>query len=95
MKPVTLDGLLYVLIATFGFIEVYFSNDDAYKYADATTLFWLKALVGTAAAAVSALKMYRSTSYSDHLKNQADAINNKQQAVQPITINEKTNTLVN
>lgn len=68
MSPVFMDGLLYVLIAVFMFMQTYLSGDEAAKYIAAATIFWLKFIVGSLAAGVGALKMFRSTTYSDHLK---------------------------
>lgn len=87
MKPVFLDGLLYVLIAVFIFEQEFLSSDEAYKYVSPYVIFWSKFIIGTSAAATQALKMFRSTSYSDHLKNQAD---NKQKQIEQQTNNEKT-----
>ena len=72
LTPVFIDGLLYVLIAVFGTVQTLFTSEEAYKYVSPYVLFWMKAVIGVALAAVSALKMFRSTSYSDHLKTEAD-----------------------
>lgn len=70
LKPVVIDGLLYVCIALFLAMEATFSSDDVYKYVNAHFIFWAKALVGWMGAAAGALKMFRSTTYSDHLANE-------------------------
>ena len=70
---VIIDGVLYVCIALFNFLETYFSSDESYKYISPWVLFWLKAIIGGLGAVAGALKMYRSTSYSDHLKAKAAA----------------------
>lgn len=67
LSPVFVDGILYVSIAVFAFMQIYLSNDDAYKYVSAVFLFWAKYVIGTLAAAAGALKMFRSTTYSDHV----------------------------
>ena len=67
IRPVTVDGALYVLIALFGFMQSTMASEEAYKYASPHVLYWSKFVVGSMLATVSALKMFRSTSYSDHL----------------------------
>lgn len=67
IPPVFLDGLLYVLIAEFGFFQVYFGGDEAAKYIEPTTKFWLCGAIGAGAAACASLKMFRSTTYGEHV----------------------------
>lgn len=69
IKPVTLDGCLYMLIAICGSMVTMLNSDDAYKYFNPYVLYYSKFVVSVALAAVSALKMFRSTSYSEHLEN--------------------------
>lgn len=69
ITPIQLDGTLYILIAVFGTVQTMFSSDEAYKYIPPYFLFWIKSFSGVALAGVGALKMFRSTSYSDHLKD--------------------------
>lgn len=71
MKPVVFDGTLYASIAIFVFMQGFLSSDEAYKYCNPYLLFWSKFLVGSIAAGVGALKMFRSNSYSEHQKEQA------------------------
>lgn len=54
------DGVLYVTLGVFVFLQGYFSSEEAYKYVNPFMLFWLKAFVGGIAAGAGALKMYRS-----------------------------------
>lgn len=63
--PVVIDGSLYVLVAVFGTMTALLSNDDSAKWIEPRTLFWVKFWVGAASAAALALKMFRSTQYSD------------------------------
>lgn len=79
ITPIQLDGTLYILIASFGFVQGFFSSDEAYKYVHPAVLFWMKAFTGVALAAVGALKMFRSTSYADHMKD----VKQVEQAKQP------------
>jgi len=69
LKPVHVDGALYASIAFWGAVESVFSTDDAYKYVSPYAIFWIKAVSDIALAVAGALKMFRSTTYSDHLKN--------------------------
>lgn len=66
IPPVFIDGVLYLLIALFGAFQTFFSSEEAYKYVNPAVLFWLKCVFGSLLAGVSALKMFRSTSYADH-----------------------------
>lgn len=72
VKPVFLDGLLYILIAAFGTMSTIFSGEEAYKYVNPFLLFWIKAVCGILLACVSALKMFRSRSYADHADDKAE-----------------------
>ncbi len=67
LTPVVIDGLLYALVAMFGCLETEFSSDDAAKYIAPHTLFWIKAVVSVIAARALAVKLFRSTAYSDHV----------------------------
>jgi hypothetical protein len=67
ISSVLIDGTLYVLIAVFGVMQAMFTSDEAYKYVNPHILFWGKAIVGIAASAVGALKMFRSTTYAEHI----------------------------
>ena len=71
LKSVHLDGLLYVLIAVFGAMQLTLTSDEVYKYANPYFIFYAKAVVGCGAAAVGALKMFRSNSFSEHQKKVA------------------------
>lgn len=71
-KPVVIDGTLYVCIATFVYIQSFFTSDESYKYVSPYFLFWMKFAVGLLGTIAGALKMFRSTSYSDSLKSQVD-----------------------
>lgn len=76
IKPVYIDGLLYVLIALFGAMEATFNSDDAYKYMNVYFMYYAKQVTIWALAIVSALKMFRSTEYGEHVaKKEAEASN--------------------
>ena len=71
-----LDSVLVVSVAVFVFWQGYFSSTDSYKYCNVYLLFWLKGIIGAIAAGATALKGYRSSSFSDY-KNSAKNIDNK------------------
>lgn len=66
IPPVFIDGLTYVLIAFFGAWAATFSTEEAAKYISPQVLFWLRAVCASSGATLLAMKMFRSTSYSDH-----------------------------
>jgi hypothetical protein len=76
IPPVFIDGFLYFLIAVFGASIGILSEDDAYKYINEFVLYHLKFWVKVGLAGATALKMFRSTSYSEHydktLKKEAE-----------------------
>lgn len=67
VKPVVIDGLLYVIIAVCGTIAAIMTSDDIYKYMNPYCVFYIKGLNEVFCAAATALKMYRSTSYGEHI----------------------------
>lgn len=60
-----LDAILYVLIAVCGFVATILGSDEANKMFTSQVLFWFKLSNGSLLAGVTALKMYRSTAFSD------------------------------
>jgi hypothetical protein len=72
ISPVFIDGLLYCLIATFMFCQTYFGGDEAAKYISAATKFWLNGAFGAMGAICGALKMFRSNTFAEHQKAQAE-----------------------
>lgn len=73
IKPVHIDGMLWVGIAIFGAMQGMLTTDEAYKYVPPSVLFWMKFSVMCAVAGCGALKAFRSTSYAGHLQDQKDA----------------------
>lgn len=67
LSPVFVEGLLYASLAIFLFLQSYFGSDEAAKYVSPVALFWIKAVIGSLASACGAVKMFRSTTYSDHV----------------------------
>jgi len=63
---VFIDGLLYALIAWFTFNQAYFGGDEAAKYIEPMTKFWLNWVIGSGASLVASIKMYRSTAFAKH-----------------------------
>lgn len=98
IKPVYIDGSLYVLIALFGAMEATFNNDEVYKYVNVYVIFWMKQIIIWSLAIVGALKMFRSTSYSDHVDsvaaNKALTDGNSKQTVQ-VTETKTNETKIN
>jgi hypothetical protein len=60
-----IDGLTYVGIALFAALTAALSTDDAYKYIDEARLFYLRSGTQCIGAVLLALKMFRSTTFSD------------------------------
>lgn len=62
------DGILYGFIAMFVFMQGFLSGEESYKYVNPHFLFWLKFSIGSIAAFLGAIKMFRSNSFSEYLK---------------------------
>lgn len=67
IPPVFTDGALYVMIAIFGATETVFSSEEAFKYISPYVIWWIKATCSILLGGVGALKMFRSTTYSEHV----------------------------
>lgn len=97
LKPVQIDGFLYVLIAVCAFVEETLRSNDVYKYMNPYAVFYGGLIIGTIGAGGLALKMFRSTTYSDHLDATKaaeaallpDGTTTQQQTTKVETINEK------
>ena len=66
ISPVFIDGTLYALIAWFTFNQSYLGGDEAAKYIEPETKFWLNWVIGSSASLFAAIKMFRSTTYAEH-----------------------------
>lgn len=66
-----IDGFLYFCIAVFGAILAELVTDDSYKYWNPFLLYYTKVVCKIGLQGATALKMFRSTSYGDHLGAQA------------------------
>jgi len=66
IPSVFIDGTLYALIAWLIFSQSYLGGDEAAKYISPSWKFWINYIVGGLGAFFGAIKMFRSTSYSDH-----------------------------
>lgn len=74
VPTVYIDGALYAGAAIFGFAQGFLSGEEAYKYVTPpSVLFWIKLIVGCAAAGCLALKMFRSTTFAEHQQEKSDA----------------------
>ena len=78
IKPVHIDGILYVLIAVFGSVQAMMQSDETYKYMPGIAVFYIKFLSAVSLAACGALKMYRSSSYADHVRENKSVDDNKE-----------------
>jgi hypothetical protein len=88
IPPVFTDGVLYVMIALFGFLETQFGSDEAAKFFAPVTLWWIKLVVGSGSVSAVALKLFRSTSFADHQAKKANGDTQtwkKQEAAMPET----------
>lgn len=69
VKPVWVNGTLYVLLALFGAMELTFNSDEVYKYFPYPHYVWtIKQLLAWSVAIVTALKMFMDKSFADHEK---------------------------
>lgn len=66
--PVVIDGTLYVSIAVLTSLQSSFAEEAATQFLGAPTLYWVQTTCKAMLASALALKMFRSTSYSDHVK---------------------------
>ena len=69
VDPIFVDGGLYVGMAIFTALSGFFSTDEAAKYLEPVYLFWLRGFCTTNGAWMLALKMFRSSHYSEYRKN--------------------------
>ncbi len=70
LRPVHIDGAIFVLIAVTMAMAITLGTDDAGKYIAPATLFYLKNIVAWTSAGFLALKMFRSASYAHDVKEQ-------------------------
>lgn len=59
-----LDGIIYATIALTAFLMTQWGSDEAGKFIDYYTLFWLKTVTGSVSATALSVKMFRSDTYS-------------------------------
>jgi hypothetical protein len=76
IKPVHIDGVLYVAIAMFLAVQSYFTSEEAYKYVNPYIIFWIKGVCATLGAGAGALKMFRSRTYADSADSQNPPLQN-------------------
>lgn len=68
VPPVFIDGLLYAAMAFLTFSQAYLGGDEAAKWIAPAAKFWINYAVGGTAALAAAIKMFRSTSFGEHLE---------------------------
>jgi len=71
LRPVHIDGAIFVAIAVFGAGASALGSDDAAKYIAPATLWYVKNICTAIAAGLLSLKMFRSTAYSADVKIEA------------------------
>lgn len=69
IPAIWLDGCLYVAVAVFMFLQNQFGSDEAAKYVSPHGLFWITTIVGALGAGALALKLFRSSSYAEHIES--------------------------
>lgn len=69
IPPVFIDGITFVLIQGLTFLQAAFGSDQAAKYIDPFLLWIIQVSIGELASVFLAIKMFRSSSYADHLKD--------------------------
>lgn len=86
VKPVWIDGSIYVMMAVTSANAGMLSSDNAAKYISAETLFYLLWVNIALDGALLALKMFRSTAFADHKlqeKNDTDFFRRNPQTPKP------------
>lgn len=66
LPPVFIDGILYAMIAWFTFNQSYLGGDEAAKWIEPETKFWINWMIGSGATIFAAIKMFRSTTFAEH-----------------------------
>ncbi len=70
IRPVHIDGAIFVAIAVTMAMAQTFGSDEAAKYISQETLWYLKNIVGWGSAGFLAVKMFRSQAYAHDVKEQ-------------------------
>ena len=68
IRPVHVDGALYVIIAVAGSCVASMTTDEAVKFISPLWIFWVKFFFEAVGAGALALKTSRSLSYSNSIK---------------------------
>lgn len=91
LKPVVIDGWLFVLIAMGGSLEAILTSKEVYEYMVPWLVFYLKMGLAVFIAGAMALKTFRDKSYSQHREAlDAKATLNLPDRVQTITQQQTT-----
>lgn len=75
LPPVFIDGILYAMIAWFTFNQSYLGGDEAAKWIEPETKFWINWVIGSGATVFAAIKMFRSTTFAEHQAQQSNIPN--------------------
>lgn len=75
IPSVFIDGMLCVVVSFFAGWSIVFGGEDAAKYVNEVTLWWLKSTTMVLVGTLNALIFFRSKSYSDHLTKKANESN--------------------
>lgn len=70
IRPVEIDGIMWVLIGTCPFIVEAFHSKVAEELFTKKSLFFVILIFGSLNTACTALKAYRSTQYANHVADQ-------------------------
>ncbi len=62
-----IDGTTYVLLAAVTALAAAMGSDEAAKWLEPKTLFWVRTWCTVASGSLLAIKLFRSTSYANHL----------------------------
>lgn len=68
IPTVFLDGFIAVHIAVLATMSMYFSTDEAAKYIEAETRFWILLAVGCSLQGLHALSRFRDGTYGRHVE---------------------------
>ena len=74
LPAIFIDGSLYMLLAVFQFLQIQFASDEASKFIGLEVLFYIKTGVGSCAAGLLAVKLFRSTAFADHQNNKTGSV---------------------
>jgi hypothetical protein len=89
LPAVFIDGSLYASWAALTALLGIFSGEESYKYVNPYALFWMKTVLSTIVAGIGAIKMFRSTAYSDHQEKKKILSGNTESFIKTETIKKE------